>query len=322
MIDIISLIPGRKRKTSTGWYSFNAICCHHRGHKPDKRNRGGVIFQNETDWTYHCFNCQFKCSVSIGNQFGSRVKQLLSWCGVSDQDIDKMSFESWKHRDILKDLMTQRRSAITVSFKTVDLPESCEPFDFTNPNHKRDKEYLERRGIDYHSNKFYVFTKDYTNRPGIIIPYYYRQEIVGYTIRHYDDRTPKYISNQQRGFVFNLDRQHPENQILILVEGQIDAMSINGCAYLGSTINDDQARLISSLNKEVIVVPDHDRAGLEIGTRALELGYKISIPDWADDVKDVNDAVLKYGRLPTLLSILQNRTTNEIKLRMARGKFK
>ena len=44
-------------------------------------------------------------------------------------------------------------------------------------------------------------------------------------------------------------------------------------------------------------------------------------PNWDDDVKDVNDAVIKYGKLPTLLSILQCATNSKIKIEMKRKKI-
>ena len=68
-------------------------------------------------------------------------------------------------------------------------------------------------------------------------------------------------------------------------------------------------------------MPDQDKAGLEIIEKALDYGFYVSIPNWADDVKDVNDSVVKYGRLPTLLSILQSSTNNKIKLEMQRKKI-
>jgi hypothetical protein len=70
------------------------------------------------------------------------------------------------------------------------------------------------------------------------------------------------------------------------------------------------------------VVPDRDKTGMNICDRALELNYSVSIPPWNDDIKDVNDAVKFYGRLPTLLSILQHETTNKIKIEMMRKRFK
>jgi hypothetical protein len=50
----------------------------------------------------------------------------------------------------------------------------------------------------------------------------------------------------------------------------------------------------------------------------MELGYSVSIPSWHDEIKDVNDAVIKYGKFPTLLSILQSATTSKIKIEMQR----
>ena len=76
-----------------------------------------------------------------------------------------------------------------------------------------------------------------------------------------------------------------------------------------------------NINRKIIFVPDHDKTGLATCDRALELGYSVSIPNWDDDVKDVNDAVVKYGRLPTLLSILESATMNKIKIELQRKKI-
>ena len=87
------------------------------------------------------------------------------------------------------------------------------------------------------------------------------------------------------------------------------------------TISDEQADLLRTLNRKIIVVPDMDKTGLGIIDRALELGFEVSLPYWGEDVKDANDAVVKYGKLPTLLSILQNATNNKIKIQMQRRKI-
>jgi DNA primase len=121
--------------------------------------------------------------------------------------------------------------------------------------------------------------------------------------------------------VFNYDAQPARANTCILVEGQFDAISIGGCAYLSSTISDEQVRMISKLRREVIVVPDRDATGMSVCERAFELGYRVSIPDWSSDIKDVNDAVKRYGRLPTLLSILEASTSSRIIVEMKRKKF-
>jgi DNA primase len=68
------------------------------------------------------------------------------------------------------------------------------------------------------------------------------------------------------------------------------------------------------------VVPDQDSAGLELIDRAVELGWAVSIPAW-EDCKDVNDAVKKYGRLGTLLTIMQARETSKIKIELRKKAF-
>jgi DNA primase len=159
----------------------------------------------------------------------------------------------------------------------------------------------------------------YANR--IIIPYTYNNKIVGHTSRFLDNKIPKYINEQQHGYVFNIDIQKPEWQVCILTEGIFDALSIDGVAVMHNDINNEQAQLLSSLNKQIILVPDRDESGLKMCERALELGYSVSLPNWEPGIKDVNDAVVKYGKLPTLLSILQNATMSKIKIEIQRNKI-
>jgi DNA primase len=83
-----------------------------------------------------------------------------------------------------------------------------------------------------------------------------------------------------------------------------------------NTISDAQARLIRSLGKEITVVPDQDTAGVELIDRAVELGWAVSIPEWPAGCKDVNDAVIKLGRLGALLTIMQSRETSKIKIEL------
>jgi DNA primase len=116
--------------------------------------------------------------------------------------------------------------------------------------------------------------------------------------------------------VFGTDLQQPTWTQAIVVEGIFDALSIGGLAVMHNTISDGQARLIRSLGKQITVVPDQDRAGLELIDRAVELGWAVSIPNWPAHIKDINDAVVELGRLGTLLTIMQARETSKIKIEM------
>jgi hypothetical protein len=319
MFDILTVVPGKKKLTQSGWQSFNAPCCHNRGHSVDKRMRGGIK-SDGTNWSFHCFNCNFKCGFSLGKSLTKNTRQFLSWCGVDNEQINRWNLESLQNKDAL-DLIQIKKIKSRVKFKEVELPDA-ELIDENNPKHKVYVDYLKKRGVQPNDYPFMV-TPDaegrYNNR--IIIPFTHDNKIVGHTSRFLDDRKPKFINEQQTGYVFGYDFQRPEWQVCIVVEGIFDALSINGCALTHNTINDEQVEILQRLRRKIIVVPDQDKPGLEICDKALELGFYVSIPDWADDVKDVNDAVVKYGRLPTLLSILQNATNSKIKIEMSRRKL-
>ena len=76
------------------------------------------------------------------------------------------------------------------------------------------------------------------------------------------------------------------------------------------------------MEKEIIVVPDQDEAGLKLIDSAVEYNYSVSVPDWPADIKDVNDAVCCYGEITTLLMIMESRVSGKIKIEMARKKLK
>jgi DNA primase len=90
---------------------------------------------------------------------------------------------------------------------------------------------------------------------------------------------------------------------------------------LHAEINDAQARLIRSLGREITLVPDQDQSGLALIDRAMELNWAVSMPEWPDDVKDVNDAVKKFGKLVTMIHIFQARETNKIKIELRKKRL-
>lgn len=319
MFDILSIVPGKKKITQNGWYSFNAICCHNNGHNPDRRGRGGIKKDGD-NWAYACFNCGFKCGFTLGKSIGSNAKLFLEWCGIDQTQIQKWSLESLQHKDLL-DYIRIKKEKSKIKFNEHTLPIG-ELIDIDNPLHKKYRDYLYSRGINSNDYPFLITPNGvgrYKNR--IVIPYTYKNKIVGHTSRFLDNKTPKYINEQQPGYVFGIDFQKPNWEVCILVEGIFDALSINGCALTHNTINDDQASILSDLNRKIIFVPDRDKTGLKSCNRALELGYSVSIPNWDSSVKDVNDAVIKYGKLPTLLSILQSATTSKVKVELNRRKI-
>jgi len=313
MLDILGYLPAKRKITPSGWTSFNAVCCQHNGSTRDHRNRGGIK-TSEQGWSYHCFNCNYTASFILGRTLSYKARRLLSWMGVPDAEIDMLNLESLRHRGIYGIIDDRQRTfdiLANITFEEQELPPLCELL--TEQNQFRD--YLRHRQVpeDYPA---LIFMNHQNHRPAVIIPFTHHDRVVGHTERYLDNRKPKYISSSQPGYVFGTDLQHADWTNTIVVEGVFDALCIGGLAVMHSTISDQQARLIRSLGREITVVPDQDSAGMELVDRAVELGWAVSMPPWPNDVKDVNDSVVRYGRLATLLTIFENRETSRIKIEL------
>ena len=115
-------------------------------------------------------------------------------------------------------------------------------------------------------------------------------------------------------YVFNIDKQLKDSKFVIVVEGPFDAMAIDGIAILSNECSEIQADIVESLGKEVIVVPDADKAGTKLVDAALEYGWHVSYPVWQKDYKDVASAVEALGKLFVLKSILAAKETGKLKI--------
>jgi hypothetical protein len=311
MIDVVSFLPAKRKQTSLGWISFNAPCCIHRGDTQDRRQRGGLKPGTDGSWSYHCFNCGYTASFVLGRNLTFKARKLLEWMNVPTEEIERINLESLKHKSI-EGLLGERQEIVNklqnIVFEDRDLPHDTQQIEPGSIG----EEYLLRRNISLD----YPFLYKTMPRQGIVIPFTHDNQVVGHTTRFLDDKTPRYIQDIQHGYVFGTDLQQSDWQYAVVVEGVFDALSINGLAVLHAEINDAQVRLIRSLGKQVIVVPDQDEAGMKLVDRAVELGWSVSMPDWGDDVKDVNDAVIKHGRLATLITILANKESSKIKIEL------
>jgi len=317
MLDILAYLPAKRKPTPSGWLSFNAVCCQHNGSTRDTRGRGGLK-ATEQGWSYHCFNCAYTASFIMGRTLSVKARRLLGWMGVSDNEIEMLNLESLRHRSIhgiLEDRQQSWNHLAGITFEERDLPPYAE---LLTPEHQMHWDYVQGRRVPEDFPMMLQTQNDgvHWTRPHVVIPFTYENKIVGYTCRFLDNRQPKFISDSQPGYVFGTDLQHNNWTNVIVTEGIFDALSIGGVAIMHNTVSDSQARLIRSLGREVTVVPDQDLAGMELIDRAVELGWAVSIPEWPYGVKDVNDAVIRLGRLGTLLTIMQVRETSKIKIEL------
>jgi hypothetical protein len=310
MLDIVQYLPGKRKQAGSGWISVNGPCCVHNGESQDRRHRGGLLSSAE-GWSWHCFNCNFTASFILGRNLSVKARKLLTWLNVPQEEIERVNLESLRHRSITGLIDDRQRTAAiqNIRFEERDIG----GVEFVTSNHKEVWNYLRQRHapVDYP----FMVSATLNSRPGVIIPFTYDNTVVGRTTRFLDDRKPVWVNDFQPGYVFGTDLQHLDWQHVIVTEGIFDALSISGLALMHNTVSDAQARLIRNLGREITVVPDQDKPGMELVDRAIELGWAVSMPAW-EGCKDVNDAVIKYGRLATLLTIMQSRETSRIKIEL------
>ena len=341
------ILPARKRATGKGWTSFNAPCCIHRGESADTRNRGGII-QNGDGISYHCFNCNYKTSYQPGRPLSYKFRKLLGWLGASENEIRQLVIESIRVKEFFE--LTNPQPVVVpdepVTYTARALPPEATSFNamvefyelanrLDYPPHFMDAvKYVGSRHIDMQRYEF-LWTPHHEHKLAhrVIIPFTWQGETIGYSARAViDSIKPKYYTEHEPDFVFNLDQQQTTAKFVIVCEGPFDAMSIDGVSVQGSECSERQANLIDSLGREVIVVPDFDIKtdertgkrkwpGAALIDHAVEYGWNVSFPVWSETCKDINDAVVRYGKLFVLRTILDATETSRLKIELRKKKY-
>lgn len=315
-----TFLPPKRKTTPSGWTSFNAVCCHHNGDSPDTRKRGGVLFSDD-GFQYHCFNCGFKAGWSPGRLLSKNTKNLFQWMGMPADEITKLNLEALRSKE------DQPVAKPTIKFELADrpLPKDCKSIlELLEVDPNEDViavvDYLQGRSMDLEWYNW-MWSSENGYRDRVIIPFYQEGRVVGYTGRKIKPGKPKYLTDSQSGYVFNIDRQTDNREFVIVVEGQFDAVAVDGVAIMTNEPNATQIARLKQLGKKIIIVPDRDKPGAKMISYAIENEWSVSLPPWGDNIKDCADAVHKYGRLYTLFTILEHCEDNEIKKQLLKKKL-
>lgn len=318
---VLQLLPARRKRSPSGWISFNAPCCVHNGETADNRGRGGVMSNPDGSVSYHCFNCNYKASYAPGWHLNYKFRKLLGWLGADENTVRRLVIEAVRIKDLVSPELQTQVEKKAIAFKARQLPEDAvSVFESKDP---QALEYLFERNIDIERYPIYTSNAIAHNlNRRVIVPFTWHNELIGYTARAWDPAVkPKYHSNYESNYVFNIDRQQQDWKFVVVCEGPFDAMSIDGVAILSNECNETQADIIDSLGREVIVVPDADPAGAKLIDHAVEYGWSVSFPVWLETCKDVNEAVVKYGRLFVLKSILEAKETSSLKIELRKRRL-
>ncbi|MFH1648867.1 MAG: toprim domain-containing protein, partial [Patescibacteria group bacterium] len=135
------------------------------------------------------------------------------------------------------------------------------------------------------------------------------KKVVGFTGRTVLDRKPKYLNTSETpvfhktSFLFGLDknRVNIKKEGTVFVEGQMDLISAwqegikNLVTVSGTSLTDNQLRILSRYTKDVTFSFDSDFAGVTASLRAIELaekqGFNIKIAIVPEPHKDLDELI-------------------------------
>lgn len=342
---VMQLLPARRKK-SNEWVSFNAVCCTHNGETADTRGRGGIIPAADGAVSYHCFNCGFKVSYRPGWALSYKFRKLLSWLGADENTVRRLVLEAVRVRELVApEQVPEPERKIEIKPRSlpedaVSLKEWATYISLQSDQWKMPHQLI--HAVDYLASRdpslidrydFYLSEDEsYNLHKRIIVPFYWKGNLIGYTARAFDDKIkPKYHSNYEPNYVFNLDRQTPDRKFVIVAEGPFDAMAVDGVAVLSNECSEIQADQIDQLARTVIVVPDFDThvdkrgrtvwSGSRLVDQAIEYGWNVSFPVWQETCKDLSEAVQMYGRLFVIKSIIDAQQSSRLKIELMKKKI-
>lgn len=327
---LITLLPPKRKRTTHG-YNIDCPMCVVRGEaRPDTKQRCGIRTFPDGSLAINCFNCGFSTRWSPGYLISQNVREFLTKLGVTDLEIKQLNFNAWRLKQTnmaTGELPARESSIFHPDFKEVELPQNSFPINTWAENECDDPDFLDvasylltRGNVIANQYEFYwTPEKAHNLNKRLIVPFYWNNRLVGWTGRSIDPRiSPKYYTNTPAHFLFNSHYLDADRKYAILVEGQFDALAIQGVSTQGAKLSEQQAYWIKSSGKKIIVLPDRDEAGQKMIDLALQHDWMVSFPNWDEDVKDANDAVIKYGQLYTVRTIIDGATDNKIKINLLR----
>ena len=308
---IIAHLPPDTRSKSGGEYEMN---CHSCGRvektgKNDTRHRGGMR-TSSTGFTYHCFNCGYKCGYTVGQYMSNKAKQLFIDMGWDEGMMTKLKELVFKNvsdevKDNLKPSSLWKPKPMPVGYvKIIDSLKAGKQ----NTKLQAIVNYMTTR-----NSEMLLWTDFYWNHmltPQFAFKCHENGKEVGYISRNISSTGPKYYKQIPPNYMYNLDIGFTR-KVNVITEGALDAIAINGIGLLGNSVSTEKRDKIKNLmqRSKVIYVPDKDKAGLNAVSDFMKYGLNdiyISCPDWDAGIKDPFDAVNKYGRIYTLEKIINS----------------
>ena len=304
-----------------GWYPVVCKVCGDHGKKGP---RAAFIFDNG-NVGYNCFN-DSKCNASYKldqhEPLSRSMERLLAAYGIPDSEWEWINFDSLKKRDECGANISsvEQKSKFKIHAEEIELlPCFVKLTELPEDDMWRviAEDYLtEKRNMNPSEYPYYVSTKDETFPDWkkwygrLIIPIYNADnKLIFYQGRDLTGKkTKKYLNPDvdREAVLFGLNEtvKYTDEPIYI-VEGFFDAYPIGGVAVFGNKLTDSMLFHLNRSNRPKVVIPDQTGDGYELALQALKEGWMISTPD-ISNCKDVNEAIIRFGKLYTMMSIAEH----------------
>lgn len=261
-------------------------------------------------------------------ELSDNLKAFFHAVGVPENDIDALAFECFVERHNIEHTPKALRGNIQSKWVEANLPKETRSIldwlkdDCDDENFLQVAEYAVSRRLPDLSRVAWSPDTNHLIRKRLLVPFYHRDKVVGFSGRMASNKTEKrsrYYQEIPPSYIFNLDRQYDYNRkYSIIVEGVFDALITDGIAVLHDNLNEDQIQLINNLHTIPVLCPDRDKDGDTLVNIAAKNRWYVSFPQWDSDVKDVAQAAERYGVIYAVESILSRMTNDPDKVRIWR----
>lgn len=305
---------GVEYKKENGWIACNC---------PFHENADGFNLK----WRGNSFFCFSQCQKNysmfdyvgkiLGLDFIESVQWVTNAIGISDDEVHLNSFKMSQKAKIQKmKNMVKIKKKGKVNYKPVSQTILNDVEDYIHP-------FFLKQGFKEatlkHFNIGFARNGELANR--VVIPIDAKDGTVislsGRTIS--DDVKPKYhvVGDTEKSMtLYNISRIEPDDDYIIIVEGfkSVWCLYENGfksvVATMGSSISDEQVKLLLKLGRKVICIGDNDKAGKRLNQSIYNRLYKFLCVVKVDmseftDVDKASPCDLDFEDMDELIEVIE-----------------
>lgn len=312
LVDIIQSYVRLHRPNPRGWRACVHSCDHGR-----KGPRAAFLLNADGSVAFHCYNCTKVASYdpALHRSIPDKMLEILHDFGIPDEELKKFYIAALGSTLTLNPKV-QRPLAPSIEPASIAMPDAFVPLmEADGIMAELGREYLEvERGITPEAYPFYVMPdrskalKDWYGR--LIIPVYKDGRLIYYHGRDMlDSRPKKYLScsTDATKVMYGFDHVYDRTTTpIFVVEGWFDAYHIDGVATFSNKLTLPQFTWLQRSPRQKIIIPDQYGNGQSLISSGLlyKPNWAVATPSWS--CKDINTAILKYGKLFVINEIMAN----------------